>query len=78
MSVTTKNKAEQAHRARLYRDQQAKAHLSIRVDRDVFEILDQTAKELKLSRGAIVERALDFYFRLSRLAPEKLPKAWLS
>jgi predicted transcriptional regulator len=78
MSVTTKNKAEQAYRARLYREEQAKAHLSIRVDRDVFEILTRTAEELQLSRGAIVERALDFYFKVARLAPERLPKAWLS
>jgi hypothetical protein len=78
MSVSTKNKAEQACRARLYRAEQAKAHLSIRIDRDVFEILTKTAEELRLSRGAIVERALDFYFKVARLAPEKLPPAWLS
>jgi hypothetical protein len=60
------------------RGETAKSHLSINIDRDVFEILDKTAKEFGLSRGAIVERALDFYFRLSRLAPEGLPKAWLS
>jgi hypothetical protein len=78
MSATTKSKAEQAYRARLFREEQAKAHLSIRIDRDVFEILTRTAKELQLSRGAIVERALDFYFKIALLAPEKLPQAWLS
>jgi hypothetical protein len=75
MSVEIKDRA---YRARLRREAAAKSQLSIKIDRDVFEILDTAAKELGLSRGALVERALDFYFRLSRLAPEGLPKAWLS
>jgi transketolase len=78
MGIATKDKAEQAHWARLYREEQAKAHLSIRIDRDVFDILTKTAEELRISRGAIVERALDFYFKVALLAPEKLPPAWLS
>jgi uncharacterized protein (DUF4415 family) len=79
MGIAIKDKkAKQAHWARLHRKEQAKAHLSIRIDRDVFEILTKTAEELRLSRGAIVERALDFYFKIALLAPEKLPPAWLS
>jgi hypothetical protein len=75
MSIEIKDRA---YRARLRREETAKRGLSVKVDRDVFEILDQAARELGLSRGAIVERALDFYFKVALLAPERLPKAWLS
>mgnify|MGYP000455523007 CR=1 FL=1 len=58
------------HEVRKRRSEVAKRDLKIRLDRDVAALLDQWAKQRSISRGALVERALDLYFRFREVSKE--------
>jgi predicted transcriptional regulator len=49
--------------ARQRRSEVRKDDVSVRLDQDLARVLRDLAEERKISLGAIVERALDAYFR---------------
>jgi predicted transcriptional regulator len=52
------------------RSEVAKRDIKIRIDRDLAALLDEWARQKSVSRGAIIERALDFYFGFREVSKE--------
>jgi predicted transcriptional regulator len=52
------------------RSEVAKRDVKIRIDRDVAALLDEWARRRSVSRGALVERALDLYFKFKEVNKE--------
>jgi len=62
--MSTKQRAAEARELRAER---AKLAIFVRLDRDIKLRLDEAALDWGVPRGSIIERALDFYFRLASL-----------
>jgi predicted transcriptional regulator len=52
------------------RSEVAKRDVKIRIDRDMAALLDEWARRRSVSRGALVERALDLYFKFKEVSKE--------
>jgi hypothetical protein len=49
------------------RSEVAKIDIKVRLDRDIAAMLNEWAQGKSISRGALIERALDLYFRLGEV-----------
>jgi hypothetical protein len=49
------------------RSEVAKRDIKVRLDQDIAAMLDEWTRGKLISRGALIERALDLYFRLGEV-----------